>query len=52
MAAEILARAAGVQSAIAAGRIRFELGEFKSKHLGNMVGQREVRKWFPGIEWS
>ncbi len=49
-AIERLAAALSIHPAIIAGRIRHEANDFRL--LKQLVGQNEVRRWFPEVRWK
>lgn len=49
-AAEHLARKLGIHPAIVAGRIRRAYNSYRL--LNNLVGQGQVRRWFPNVSWT
>ena len=49
-AAEHLAKQLGIHPAIVAGRMRHHWKAFRL--LNSVVGHREVRKWFPEVNWT
>lgn len=49
-AAHSLSKQLGIHPAIVAGRIRYELKAYR--HLNNLVGNNQVRRLFPKVNWD